>query len=294
MRVLLFGGSGQVGRALAELAEEAGSFHLVAPPRDTVDLTRPATIASALAARPDIVINTGAYTAVDRAEDEPAMAFAVNRDAPGELARLCAVGGIPLIHLSTDYVFDGAKADPYVESDAPGPLNVYGKSKLEGEIAVRQRHERHIILRCSWIFGRHGGNFVRSILARAVRGENLQVVDDQRGCPTPAAAIARAIFRIAEQAVAGRDFAWGTYHFAGRNPVTWFEFAAAILKCASPWLATVPSLTPIPSSAYPARARRPANSVLDCTLIAKRLGIVTEPWEGALGPAIAGLRSTIN
>lgn len=290
MRMVLFGGTGQVGRALAEMA---GTIDLVAPPRDQADLSRPESMAAVLAARPDIVVNAAAYTAVDRAEDEAQAAFAANRDGPAALARLCATAGVPLIHLSTDYVFDGTKAGPYVEGDAPGPLNVYGKSKLEGEIAVRRLSERHIILRCSWIFGRHGMNFVRSILARAVRGEGLRVVDDQRGCPTPAAAIAGAIIQLAEQAAAGRELAWGTYHFAGRNPVTWFEFAGAIVKCASPWLATVPSLTPIPSSAYPARARRPANSALDCALIAQRLGIVTQPWEEALGPAVAGLRGAI-
>ena len=290
MRMVLFGGTGQVGRALAEMA---GSFDLLAPPRDQADLSRPDGIAAVLAAKPDIVVNAAAYTAVDRAEDEPQAAFAVNRDGPAALARLCAAASVPLIHLSTDYVFDGMKTGPYVENDAPGPLNVYGASKLEGEIAVRRLNERHIILRCSWIFGRHGANFVRSILARAARGEDLQVVDDQRGCPTPAAAIAGAIIRIAEQAGAGRDLAWGTYHFAGRDPVTWFEFAGAIVKCAGPWLAAAPSLTPIPGSAYPARARRPANSVLDCALIAERFGIAAPSWEDALGPAVAGLRGAI-
>ncbi len=290
MRMVLFGGTGQVGRALAEMA---GSIDLAAPPRGQVDLSRPDTIAALLAARPDIVVNAAAYTAVDRAEDEPEAAFAVNRDGPAALARLCAAAGVPLIHLSTDYVFDGMKTGPYVEDDAPRPLNVYGASKLDGEIAVRRLNERHIILRCSWIFGRHGTNFVRGILARAVRGGGLRVVDDQRGCPTPAAAIAGAILQLAEQAGAGRDLAWGTYHFAGRDPVTWFEFAGAIVKCASPWLAAVPSLTPIPSSAYPTRARRPANSVLDCSLIAERLGIVTPSWEEALGPAVASLRGAI-
>jgi dTDP-4-dehydrorhamnose reductase len=288
--MVLFGGTGQVGRALAEAA---GQIELIAPARAQADLSRPESLAPVLAARPDIVVNAAAYTAVDRAEDEPAAAFAANRDGPAALARLCAAAGIPLIHLSTDYVFDGTKAGAYVESDAPRPLNVYGQSKLEGEVAVRTLSERHIILRCSWIFGGHGTNFVRAILARAVRGEGLRVVDDQRGCPTPASAIAGAIVHLAEQMAGGRDLAWGTYHFAGRDPVTWFEFAGAIVKCASPWLATVPSLTPIPSSAYPVRARRPANSVLDCALIAKRLGIVTQPWEEALGPAVAGLRSAI-
>ncbi len=290
MKMLLIGGSGQVGRALAEAA---GSVQVAAPPRATLDLCRPDSIAPALDRRPDIVVNAGAYTAVDRAEDEPATAFAVNRDGAGELARRCAAAGVPLIHLSTDYVFDGAKAGPYVENDVTGPLNVYGQSKLEGEIAVRQAGGRHIVLRCSWIFGRHGTNFVRSILARAMRGEGLKVVDDQRGCPTPASAIAQAIVRIAEQVHAGREVAWGTYHFAGRDPVTWFEFAREILACAAPGLAAVPTLTAIPSSAYPTRARRPENSVLDCSLIADRLGIATQSWKQALGPAVAGLREAI-
>ena len=202
MRVVLFGGTGQVGRALAEMA---GTVDLIAPPRAQADLARPESLAAVLAARPDIVVNTAAYTAVDRAEDEPQAAFAANRDGPAALARLCAAARVPLIHLSTDYVFDGRKAGAYVESDAAAPLNVYGASKLEGESAIRRVHERHIILRCSWIFGRHGGNFVRSILGRAANGEDLRVVDDQRGCPTPATAIAGAILQLAEQAASGRD-----------------------------------------------------------------------------------------
>jgi dTDP-4-dehydrorhamnose reductase len=172
-------------------------------------------------------------------------------------------------------------------------LSVYGRSKHDGEIAVRQADGRHIILRCSWIFGPHGANFVRAILVRAMRGEALRVVDDQRGCPTPASAIAGTIVSLAEQLAAGRNLTWGTYHFAGSGAVSWYEFAGAIVKCAAPWLAATPSLTPIPGSDYPTRARRPANSVLDCTLIARRLGIVTQPWEGALRAAVAGLRRTI-
>jgi dTDP-4-dehydrorhamnose reductase len=288
--MVLFGGTGQVGRALAEAA---GWIELIAPSRAQADLSRPESLGPVLAARPDLVVNAAAYTAVDRAEGEKEAAFAANRDGPAALARLCAAAGIPLIHLSTDYVFDGTKAGAYVESDTPRPLNVYGQSKLEGETAVRTLSERHIILRCSWIFGGHGTNFVRAILARAARGESLRVVDDQRGCPTPASAIAGAIVQLAEQAAGGRELAWGTYHFAGRDPVTWFEFAGAIVKCASPWLTKVPSLTPIPSSAYPVRARRPANSVLDCALIAKRLGVVAPSWQDALGPAVAGLRAAI-
>lgn len=286
MKILVIGGSGQVGRALIASAPAAIAF--LAPSQAECDLTRPVTIARALEQRPDLVVNAAAFTSVDAAEDNPAAAFAVNRDGPATLARLCRSRAIPLLHLSTDYVFDGTKQGPYTEVDTPRPLNVYGRSKLEGEDAVRAAQPHHVILRTSWIFAPHGDNFVRAILARAIRGEALRVVADQRGCPTPASAIADAILTIARRIGAGGAVPWGVYHFAGREAVSWFEFAGAILDAARPGVPEV-TVTAIASADRPARARRPRNSILGCGLIARTFGISAEPWANDLAAAVAGL-----
>lgn len=286
MKMLVIGGSGQVGRALVSSAPAA--ITVVAPSRAECDLTRPETLVGALEHRPDLVVNAAAFTSVDAAEDDPASAFAVNRDGPAALARLCRACAIPLLHLSTDYVFDGNKQGAYAESDAPCPLNVYGRSKLEGEDAVRAAQPYHVILRTSWIFAPHGNNFVRAILARASRGERLRVVADQRGCPTPASAIAGAILSIARRIDAAGAVPWGIYHFAGREAVSWFEFAKAILGAARPWLPEVP-VEAIASGDYPARAKRPRNSELDCSLIARNFGISAASWSDELAAAVAGL-----
>jgi dTDP-4-dehydrorhamnose reductase len=286
MKVLLTGGSGQVGRML--IARAPASMQIAAPPRAKLDLTRPASLTGYLDQRPDVVVNTAAFTAVDRAEEAPDAAFAANRDGAGALARACAERGVPLIHLSTDYVFDGAKPNAYVESDSPNPVNVYGRSKLEGEIAVRQAGERHVILRCSWVFGPHGANFVRSILTRAAGGDDLRVVGDQRGCPTATSSVAKAIAMIAQRIAAG-DKCWGTYHLAGREQVTWFDFAHAAVEAARPWLPKIPAIERIRSAQYVAPARRPANSVLDCTLLAQRFGLAAESWKGPLAETVASI-----
>ncbi len=290
MRMLVIGGSGQVGRALVSSAPE--TIAILAPSRAECDLTQPATIARMLEGRPDLIVNAAAFTSVDAAEDDPDAAFAANRDGPAALAQLCRAHAIPLLHLSTDYVFDGTKQGPYVESDVPCPLNVYGRSKLEGENAVRHAQPDHVILRTSWVFAPYGANFVRAILARANRGEALRVVADQRGCPTPASAVAGAIFRIAQRIGAAGAVPWGTYHFAGREAVSWFEFARTILNAARPALPDVP-VEAIASDEYHVRARRPQNSVLDCGLIARTFGIATETWADELAAAVAGLLPNI-
>jgi dTDP-4-dehydrorhamnose reductase len=269
---------------LLELAPAA--MRLRAPARTELDLARPQTIARSLSPRPDLVINAAAFTAVDRAEVTPDAAFAVNRDGAAALARHCAAEGIPLIHFSTDYVFDGEKPTAYVEADSAAPLNVYGRSKLEGEEAVRAALPRHVILRCSWVFGPFRQNFVRSILERAARGERLRVVADQRGCPTATSAIAAAIFAIVGRVVEGGDVPWGTYHFAGREPVTWFEFARAVVTAARPWIPSV-DVEAITSADLANRARRPRNSALDCSLFARRFGLDAPSWRPSLDAAIA-------
>jgi dTDP-4-dehydrorhamnose reductase len=273
------------------IARAPAPFEIVAPPRAQLDVTRPESIAGALDGQPDLVVNAAAFTAVDGAEETPEAAFAVNRDGAAALAQACARRGVPLIHMSTDYVFDGTKAGAYVETDPPNPLNVYGRSKLEGEIAVREACERHVVLRCSWVFGPHGANFVRSVLARAARGEALRVVDDQRGCPTATSSIATAIVAIARCVGAGEK-PWGTYHLAGRETATWFEFARAIVDAAQSWLPAV-TIEPISTAQYPARARRPANSVLDCALLARRFGLAAESWKGPLAETVASLETEL-
>jgi dTDP-4-dehydrorhamnose reductase len=235
------------------------------------------------------VINAAAFTVVDQAEESPDAAFAVNRDGAAALAQACAARSVPLIHLSTDYVFDGVRFGAYRESDPAQPLNVYGRSKLEGEAAIRAVHARHVILRCSWVFGPHRHNFVRSIIARASQGDRLRVVNDQRGCPTATSLLADAMFVIIQRIVAGGDVPWGLYHYAGREPVTWFEFAQAIVAAARPWLQHVPDVEPITSAEFPVRARRPSHSVLDCSLIAERFGVIAGSWRGPLAETVARL-----
>jgi dTDP-4-dehydrorhamnose reductase len=287
MRVLLIGGGGQAGQALRAVAP--ASLDIVAPPRAAADLTRPDSLETSLACRPDVIVNAGACTAVDVAEDDEAAAFAVNARGAEALARLAARGGIPLVHLSTDYVFDGAKPGPYAETDPPDPLNAYGRSKLAGEAAVRALHKQHVILRTAWLYGARGRNFVRTILARAPAVPELRVVSDQRGSPTSADDLARALLAVVARI--GRDGGakWGTYHVAGEGAATWFELAQAALDCARPWLAPMPRLTAIGSAEYPARARRPANSALDCSLFARTFGAAPGPWRDALPPVVAAL-----
>lgn len=287
MKVLLIGSSGQIGRAMLEAGDREVEF--VAPPRAEVDLTRPETLPAAFSARPDIAVNAAAYTSVDAAEDQPASAAAVNRDGAREFAQCCAKHDVPLIHLSTDYVFDGTKANAYVEGDQPNPINVYGRSKLEGEIAVRRAQPRHIIMRTSWVYGVHGRNFVKAILDRAATASDLRVVDDQRGCPTAAADAAAAIFAIIRRLDASADDAWGTYHYAGSGEASWFDLAKAAIERARPWLGDVPSLTPITTRDYGAPAPRPANSVLDCRLIEKRFGVTRPAWPQSLARVVDAL-----
>lgn len=291
MKLLLTGSTGQVGRMILAIAPPA--FRIAAPPRAELDLTQPQTFAPFLDAGPDVVINAGAYTAVDRAESERDLAFAVNRDAAAALAQQCAARGIPLIHFSTDYVFDGSKKGAYVETDATAPLSVYGRSKLEGETAVRALNERHVILRCSWIFGPHGHNFVRSIVARAARGEALRVVNDQRGCPTATSSIAKAILAVARRIAAGGEAVWGTYHYAGQPAVTWFEFAEAIVAEARRWVPATPKIAAIRSEEYVAAAARPANSVLDCAAFTRRFDLAPESWRIPLMESVASIGAAL-
>jgi dTDP-4-dehydrorhamnose reductase len=288
--VLVIGCRGQIGRELMGAPLSAGLSRLGLGHGD-LDLTdRDAVRRLVERCRPALIVNAAGYTAVDRAEAEPQAAFAANSDGPAYLSDAAAAAGSALIHLSTDYVFDGAKTDAYTEDDPVGPLGVYGASKAAGEQAVRERLERHVILRTSWVFGAHGTNFVKTMLRLGRERDHLRVVADQRGCPTGAADIAEAILGIARQLlVEPRPEAWGTYHFAGCGATTWYGFAEAIFERAAPLWGRRPEVVPITTADYPTPARRPACSVLDCARFERTFGLPRRPWTEQLDAVLPSL-----
>ncbi|WP_323614134.1 dTDP-4-dehydrorhamnose reductase [Pseudomonas putida] len=281
MRVLVCGHNGQVAQALETQLAGLGEIHLLG--RDQLDLAQPEALREPLRQlAPGLIINAAAYTAVDQAETEPDTAFAINAQAPGVLAEEALRLGAPLIHYSTDYVFDGEKATPYNEQDVPNPLGVYGRSKLAGEQAIAAVGGAHLILRTSWVYSLHGRNFMLTMQRLLQEKPQLRVVDDQIGAPTWATTIALSTRVLIERWQAGRAGAWGTYHLAAQGQTSWFGFAQAIgeqlkargLPCAE--------LLPIPSSEYPTPARRPANSRLDCSRLAREWGVTLPHWQQAL------------
>ena len=292
MRLLLLGGAGQVGREFLSLDGVKG-VEIVAPSHQKLDLMNSQAIASMIGDQSwDVVINAAAYNNVDRAETERAAAFAVNAEAPSQLAAETARKGIPLIHISTDYVFDGRKNAAYVETDATAPLNVYGHSKLAGERNVHDANARHVILRTSWIFSPYGHNFVKTILRHAGERDNLPVVDDQRGCPTAARDIATACRDIALLCGNRPDLvAYGIYHLAGGGVASRFEFAKTIIEMASTRLGRVPQIVPVRTVDYPTPAVRPADTRLDCAAIIRSFGTRLRPWREGLDETLRQLFS---
>ncbi|MBX3493421.1 MAG: dTDP-4-dehydrorhamnose reductase [Parvibaculum sp.] len=285
-RLLVTGAGGQVGTELAAEAAGAG-FAVVAPRRAELDITDENAVAAAIAAAtPDAVVNAAAWTAVDRAESEPGIAHAVNARAPGLLGSACNRAGIPLLHISTDYVFGGMSERPWREDDPVAPLGVYGASKAEGEAALRAAAPCHIILRTAWVFSPHGNNFVKTMLRLASERDELAVVDDQRGSPTSATDIAQTLLALAASVVDARASdaspLWGTYHFCNAGVTSWCGFARAIMAGAAARGAPAASVRPISAADYPTPARRPAFSALDCTKIKTVLGLEPRPWEEAL------------
>jgi dTDP-4-dehydrorhamnose reductase len=265
MRLYVVGAEGQVARSLREAAALDKKIVFSYGARPDVDLLRPSSIEKAIADfRPDVVINPAAYTAVDKAETEPELAFAINRDGARVVAAAAAVQGAVIIHLSTDYVFDGKKESAYVESDQVNPQGVYGRSKLEGELAVAETDPRHIVLRTSWVYSPFGNNFVRTMLRLAAERDRLRVVDDQLGCPTYAPDIAGAILSIARLATnSGWKSAFaGVTHLAGPDALTWWGFAREIINQAAERGARLVPVDPISTLEYPTPAVRPANSCL--------------------------------
>jgi dTDP-4-dehydrorhamnose reductase len=287
MRLQLLGGTGQVGEELRTLAL-ARQAKVFAPSRAELELEDPRAIARMVGAeRWSAVINAAAYTDVDRAESEQPIAFAINAEAPGRLAEETASRGIPLVHISTDYVFDGRKGTPYVETDEPRPLNAYGRSKLAGERAVRVTNPRHVIVRTAWVYSPYRKNFVRTILRLATERERLTVVADQRGCPTAARDVAQTCLDFATRCATDPDAGpYGTYHFAGAGAATWFDFAAAIVDLAGHRLGRKPQLVPIATSDYPTAAARAADTRLDCAAIVAAFGLEPRPWRQALAETI--------
>jgi dTDP-4-dehydrorhamnose reductase len=254
-----------------------------------------AAVAREITPGSDVVVNVAAYTAVDRAETEREQAWRVNAEGPRILAERCAALGIPFIHLSTDYVFDGAKTSPYVESDDVGPLNEYGRSKLAGENAVRGALARHVILRTSSVFGESGANFVRTMLRLGAERDSLQIVADQISCPTPARDIAAALVAICQTIMTDPDgVEWGTYHFCGAPEVTWSEFAGAIFALSRRGGATrVPRIIDIQAKDYRTDARRPVYSVMGCEKIANNFNIPRPSWSKGLEGVVNSLMNGV-
>ncbi|MEW6256701.1 MAG: dTDP-4-dehydrorhamnose reductase [Pseudomonadota bacterium] len=288
MRILMFGANGQVARETLALAAERGT-DIVALDRAQADITDGAALARAVeAAKPDIVFNAAAYTAVDKAEREPEAAEQGNAIGPGLIAAQCAAAGIPVVHISTDYVFDGTKAGAYVESDPLAPLGVYGRTKAAGEAAVRAANPRHVILRTSWVYGVHGANFLKTMLRLAGERDRLTVVADQHGCPTATRDIALALFAVADAVAAGTAH-YGTYHFAGTGATTWHGFASEIVARAARHTGRSPEVAAITTADYPTPARRPANSELSSSLFEQTFRYRAAPWQARTGEVVDAL-----
>ncbi len=285
-RVLIVGRTGQVGRELA--LHFAGTHAVVAVDRGELNLGSPEQIHSVVAeAKPDVIVNAAAYTAVDRAEAEPEVAEAVNARAPGVLAEAARKTGALLVHYSTDYVFNGAKSVPWVEDDPTGPLNVYGRTKLAGEEAIRAVGGRYLIFRTSWVYGPTGKNFLLTMLRLGRERAELGVVDDQFGAPTTAGELARATQAVVAEVLAGRcgtKDAWaGVYHMTCNGETTWCGFTRAIFARAGALLdGRTPQVNPIASADYPTPARRPRHSVLANGKLEKQFGVRLLPWAEAL------------
>lgn len=282
-RVLVTGGDGQLGTELKRLAWPDG-WAVTATTRSDLDLRYPGAIAATLASAPwSAVISAGAYTAVDKAESDVVTAWAVNALAPAALAAGCEAAGIPIVHVSTDYVFDGARDGAWEVDDPVAPLGVYGASKLGGELAVRTSGARHAIVRTAWVVSAHGSNFVKTMLRVGAERDTLRVVDDQRGSPTAAADLAAALATITMRLVGDAAAPAGTYHFSNAGAVTWAGFAREIFAQSAARGGPAANVEGIATSDYPTPARRPANSLLSLDAIARDHGISPRDWRAALG-----------
>jgi len=286
--ILLLGAAGQVGSECKKIFQQAGCVVISITRRelDFSSINSADEMFDVLSGfqTPTIIVNAVAYTAVDKAESELSLADKVNHTCVGFLAQYCAVHTVPLIHISTDYVFDGTAAKPYVESDRVNPLGVYGQTKLLGEQVVESTLSQHIILRTSWVFGVSGSNFVKTILRLSAEKEQLTIVSDQYGCPTYANDIAAAILCIIQRYASGESLEWGVYHCVGEEEVSWYEFSRGIVNEAyvRGLISNKPQILPIPTSAYPTPAARPAYSVLNTDKLARHLNYSVPSWRQSL------------
>ena len=275
--ILVFGGNGQLGQELTR-AGTTSATPLVALSHAQADIADPAAVRDAIKRHdPSLVVNAASYTKVDLAETEIEASRSANEVGPAILAAACATTGVPLIHISTDYVFDGTKQGSYVEGDPVAPINSYGRSKAAGERAVRESTPLYVILRTSWIYGEFGQNFLKTVLRLAATRDELRIVSDQRGCPTSTPDLARAILAVARE-LRGGDKIWGTYHFAGSGVTTWHGFASRIVAAQAPLTGRTPRVVAITTDEFPTPARRPANSELDCSLFQRVFGFRGRPW----------------
>ncbi|WP_339083366.1 dTDP-4-dehydrorhamnose reductase [Pseudomonas sp. TMP9] len=281
LKILLLGQHGQVSRDLQRSLN--GTHELRVLNREQLDLAKPELIRQQVQRlQPELIINAAAHTAVDRAESEPELAFAINATAPGILAEAAAELNVPLIHYSTDYVFDGRQTKPYRESDSTNPLSAYGRSKLAGEHAIQAVGGMHLILRTSWVYSQHGKNFLLTMQRLLQERESLSVVDDQIGAPTWAGTIAQTTAQLITQWHTGHAGPWGVYHLTAQGETSWFGFASAIAAHLHSQGKRVATLQPIPSSAYPTPAQRPLNSRLDCSRLQQDWHVQLPDWQTAL------------
>lgn len=283
MRILVTGKEGQVDTSLQAVGEALG-LEIIRIGLPDIDLSQPETLEAPVRdAQPDVIISSAAYTAVDKAETEAGLAQKINGDAPGELARLAAELDIPILHLSTDYVFAGDKAEAYTEKDTPAPASVYGKTKLSGEEQIRAATDNHVILRTAWVYSPYGNNFVKTMLRLGETRDELNVVADQQGCPTYAPDIARVLLAIAQQVAIDRDpTIRGTFHLTGEGETTWAEFAEAIFKGAEARGRKPVRVNPITTADYSTPAKRPANSRLNGDKLDAVYGLRLAPWKDSL------------
>jgi len=280
--ILICGAGGQVGQALVDRLCQARR-EVIAFDHGTLDIGDPTQVKHALAThRPWVVVNAAAYTAVDRAESEPDVAHAINAEAPRHLAETCVEIDAALLSYSTDYVFDGTKTTPYVEDDPTAPINIYGRSKLDGEDGIRKTMKRHLILRTSWVFSTGRPNFVTTMLRLGLERDTLSVVDEEFGCPTAAADIANASAALIDAIDRNGDIVWGTYHFCGAGPISRHRFAETIVNEAAAVTGRTVTVVPIKSADFPTPAKRPLHAVLDCGRIARTFGLAQPDWRAPL------------
>ncbi len=284
--ILVFGAGGQLGQEMLALCKARG-IEARGFTRAEADIADAAAVERAVkATKPRLVLNAAAYTAVDKAESETDAAYAGNVRGAENIARAAATADMPVVHISTDYVFDGSKQGAYVETDPLSPLGTYGRTKAEGEAAVRAANPRHIILRTAWVYGPYGANFLKTMLRLARERDSLRVVADQHGCPTATLDIAEAVLAV-DAALADREGLWGTYHFTGSGATTWHAFATAIVEAQAPHTGRQPPVAAITTADYPTPAKRPANSELDASLFTATFGYKAADWRTRVEETVA-------